>query len=99
LTFSKKYDIIFIENERKRGINMSKVWVACIDGNCDVALFSTAEKAYGYLLDILSDNSLTGDSTGREYWEDLAKDLTADYDRDNEDFGCEHCWARVEEVF
>ena len=77
---------------------MSKVWVAFIDGNSDVCLFSTAEKAYGYLLDILSDNSLTEDPYARIYWEGLAKDLTADYDRGDEDFGCEYCWARAEEV-
>ena len=77
---------------------MNKVWVTFIDGNSDVCLFSTAEKAYGYLLDILSDNSLTEDPIAREYWEDLAKDLTADYDRDNEEFGCDYCWARAEEV-
>lgn len=78
---------------------MEKVWVACIDGHCDVALFSTAEKAYGYLLDILSDNSLTEDKDRRAYWEMMAKDLTADYDRGDEDFGCEYCWANSEEVF
>ena len=78
---------------------MEKVWVAFIDGNCDVALFSTAEKAYEYLLDILSDNATTEDPVAREYWEDLAKDLTADYDRGDEDFGCDYCWAKMEEVF
>lgn len=78
---------------------MEKVWVAFIAGNSDVALFSTAEKAYGYLLDILSDNSLIEDSVAREYWEDLAKDLTADYDRGDEEFGCDYCWAKMEEVF
>lgn len=77
---------------------MEKVWVTFIDGNSDVYLFSTAEKAYGYLLDMLSDNSLTDDPYARTYWEDLAKKLTADYDRDNEDFGCNYCWARAEEV-
>lgn len=78
---------------------MGKVWVTFIDGNCDVALFSTAEKAYEYLLDILSDNATTEDPDGRKYWEELAEDLTADYDRDDEDFGCDYCWAKMEEVF
>lgn len=78
---------------------MKKVWVVFIEGNYDVNLFSTAEKAYGYLLDILSDNSLTEDKDRRAYWEKMAKDLTADYDRGDEDFGCEYCWAKSEEVF
>lgn len=78
---------------------MEKVWVAYIDGNYDTCLFSTAEKAYEYLLDMLSDNSLTEDPNGRRYWEEQAEDLTADYDRDKEDFGCEYCWARAEKVF
>ena len=78
---------------------MEKVWVAFIDGNSDVGLFSTAEKAYGYLLDILSDNSLTEDPDGRRYWEELAEDLTADYDRGDEEFGCDYCWAKAEKVF
>ena len=77
---------------------MEKVWVAFIDGNSDVGLFSTAEKAYGYLLDILSDNSLTEDPDGRWYWDMMAKDLTADYDHYKEEFGCDYCWARAEEV-
>ena len=77
---------------------MEKVWIVFIDGNYDV-LFSTAEKAYEYLLDMLSDNSLTEDPNVRRYWEELAEDLTADYDRDNEDFGCDYCWARAGEVF
>lgn len=78
---------------------MEKVWVASIDGNSDIRLFSTAEKAYGYLLDILSDNSLTEDADSRAYWEMTAEDLTASYDRSNEEFWCDYCWARAEEVF
>ena len=78
---------------------MEKVWIAFIDGNCDVALFSTAEKAYEYLLDILSDNATTEDPDGRKYWEELAEDLTADYNRGDEDFGCNYCKAKMEEVF
>lgn len=78
---------------------MERVWVAFIDGNCDVALFSTAEKAYEYLLDILSDNATTEDPDGRKYWGELAEDLTADYNRGDEEFGCDYCWAKMEEVF
>ena len=77
---------------------MEKVWVACIDGRGDMALFSTAEKAYGHLIDILSDNALTEDADSRAYWEMMAEDLTASYDRDNEAFWCNYCWARSEEV-
>ncbi len=78
---------------------MSKVWVAYIDGCSDIALFSTAEGAYGYLIDILSDNATTEDADSRAYWEELAENLTADYDHYKEEFGCDYCWARVEEVF
>ena len=78
---------------------MEKVWVACIDGHGDIALFSTAERAYGYLIDILSDNATTEDADSRAYWEMMAKDLTVDYDHYKEEFGCDYCWARAEEVF
>ena len=78
---------------------MEKVWAVYIDSNYVTALFPTAEMAYGYLLDRLSDNSLTEDPDESRYWEELAKDLTADYDRNNEEFGCNFCWARAEEVF
>lgn len=78
---------------------MKKVWVVFIDGNSGVDLFSTAEKAYEYLLDRLSDNSLTEDPDERKYWEDLAKDLTADYNRGDDEFGCDFCWATVQEVY
>lgn len=78
---------------------MNKVWVAFIDGDYDIALFSTAEKAYEYLLGILTDHSITEDKDRRVYWEDLAEYLTADYNRGDEDFGCDYCWAKLEEVF
>ena len=78
---------------------MNKVWVAFIDGNADVGLFSTAEKAYGYLLDRLSDNATTEDADSGAYWEKMAEDLIADYNRNDEEFGCDFCWARAEEVY
>ena len=78
---------------------MEKVWVTFIDGDYDIALFSTAEKAYESLLDILSDHSLTEDPVEREYWKRMTEDLTVDYNRGDEDFGCDYCWAKLEEVF
>ena len=77
---------------------MNKVWVACIDGRSDMALFSTAEKAYGQLIYIFSDNGTTEDADRKAYWEMMAEDLNSDYDHYKEEFGCDYCWARAEEV-
>ena len=77
---------------------MEKVWAVYINSNYVTALFPTAEMAYEYLLDRLSDNSLTEDPDESRYWEELAKDLTADYDRGDEEFSCDFCWAKMEKI-
>ena len=77
---------------------MEKVWEVFIGSNYVTALFPTAKMAYEYLLDRLSDNSLTEDPDESKYWEDLAKDLTKSYDRNKEEFGCNFCWAKMEKV-
>ena len=78
---------------------MEKIWFVYVDSNYATALFSTAKAAYEYLLDILSDKLLAEDPTAMEYWEGLAKNLTADYNRGDEEFGCDYCWAKAGKGF
>lgn len=74
------------------------IWVVCINID-DTFLFSTAEKAYSYLLDKLSDLECSAeDGELKEWYRKQANILTQKYEEDKTDFGCEFGWAEEREV-
>lgn len=76
---------------------MQYIWVVVIEGEADNYYFSTAEKAYGYLVDRISDAALNArESHDIElcfYYEDIGKELFYEFKKDEEDFGCSYGYA------
>ena len=73
------------------------IWVVYIDN--DSYLFSTAEKAYSYLLDKLSDLECSvEDGELREWYRKQANILTQSYDKNKSLFMCRFGWAEEREV-
>lgn len=73
------------------------VWVVHIDN--DTYLFSTAEKAYSYLLDKLSELELwVEDGELKEWYRKQANMLTLEYAKHKTAFGCEFGFAEERAV-
>lgn len=73
------------------------IWVVYIDN--DSYLFSTAEKAYSYLIDRLSNLELWAeDGELKEWYRKQADMLTQSYDKNKSLFMCRFGWAEEREV-
>lgn len=81
---------------------MNYIWVARISGRPDDAYFSTAEKAYGYLIDEISAKVIDANEAGNRsdivYYSEQVLNLNEEFDKDEEDFGCACGWATKMEV-
>lgn len=81
---------------------MNYIWVVRISGRPDDAYFSTAEKAYGYLIDEISAKVIDANeaSNRREivYYSEQVLNLDAEFYKDEEDFGCAYGYATKMEV-
>lgn len=73
------------------------IWIVHKDR--DTYLFSTAEKAYSYLLNRLSELELwTEDGELKEWYRKQANMLTKEYNENKSDFACDYGWVEEREV-
>ena len=81
---------------------MEYVWTVFIEASSDVTLFSTAEKAYSFLMDYISDLEISAlereDKEGVLWYQKQGASLTEEFDKWPEEFGCELGWAQRQEV-
>ena len=82
---------------------MEYVWVVFIEASSDVAIYATAEKAYSFLMDYISDLECSAhERNGADtikWYQAMGHDLTEEFDCDQTDFGCELGWAHRQEVY
>lgn len=75
---------------------MNKVWIVSTPDNSDIAVCSTAEKAYDYCKEIIK-NCVAQER--EEYMDRLINKLNKEYLEYPDSFACEDiCWAKVVDV-